>query len=186
MNGMMVIVPMNVMIEPMAPTIPSFLFQKPEYRSTQVSHSHPPKNRVAPRTPKAGYIQKISGPFSKKGISVSAAYRCHFVYPKNRNTITIDARIKWYSRSSFRKPDFRKIVTGQLIASLFNSRRNGADSSDVSAQVRNDTIDQEAVPPHRRELRLRSGAARNFDARPHHERHITGDRDQKWNGHRDE
>ena len=62
MNGIIVAVQMNVTHEPRAPRVPSFLFQKPRNKSAPNDHSETPKNQVAPRMPKTGYNQKISGP----------------------------------------------------------------------------------------------------------------------------
>ena len=62
MNGMIVTVPMNEATEPRAPRIPNFLFQNPANKSAQNNHSETPKNQLAPRMPKTGYSQKISGP----------------------------------------------------------------------------------------------------------------------------
>ena len=73
MKGMMVTVPMKVRHEPMAPRMPSRLFQKPANSSAQVSHSDTPRNQLAPRTPKTGYSQEMSGPLLMKGISTSAS-----------------------------------------------------------------------------------------------------------------
>jgi len=62
MNGMIVSVATNVTTEAMAPKIPSLLFQNPENSNIDVNHSNVPRNRAAPRNPKAGYSQKSSGP----------------------------------------------------------------------------------------------------------------------------
>src|ERR1700746_2463284 len=53
-NGMIEMREMNTKQAPMAPRTPSFLFQNPENKSTQNSHSEVPRNRPAPRMPKAG------------------------------------------------------------------------------------------------------------------------------------
>src|SRR5437762_12781010 len=74
MKGMMVMVPIIAKQQPRAPRIPAFLFQKPQNKSAANSHSEPPRNQLAPRIPKTGYIQKISGPLLMNGISVSASY----------------------------------------------------------------------------------------------------------------
>src|SRR5262249_48041286 len=78
MNGMMVTVDTNVMNEPRVPRIPNFLFQNPRNKSAAISHSETPKNQLAPRTPKAGYIQKMRGPLLMYGISTWASYSNHF------------------------------------------------------------------------------------------------------------
>jgi hypothetical protein len=39
------------------------------WKRREVSHSDAPKKRVASRTPKAGYSQKIRGPLLMKGIN---------------------------------------------------------------------------------------------------------------------
>src|SRR5262245_24943882 len=62
MKGMIVTVAMKEKDEPRAPRIPSFLFQNPANNRAQNPHSATPKNQVAPRTPKSGYIQEIRGP----------------------------------------------------------------------------------------------------------------------------
>src|SRR5258707_10225303 len=67
-NGMIEMVEMNAKQAPRAPRTPSFLLQKPENKSAQNSHSKVPKNRPAPRVPKTGYSQKISGPWLIRGI----------------------------------------------------------------------------------------------------------------------
>src|SRR6266436_394048 len=64
--------------EPSAPRMPNFLFQNPRNRSAQISHSETPKNQLAPRMPKTGYIQKIRGPLLMYGISTWASYSNHF------------------------------------------------------------------------------------------------------------
>ena len=61
-NGMMATVPMKVSVEPMAPKLPSRLFQNPNNRSAPKVHSETPRNQLAPRTPNTGYSQKIGGP----------------------------------------------------------------------------------------------------------------------------
>ena len=53
-DGIMITVAMKVMHDPMAPSIPSFLFQKPANKRAPKVHSATPKNQVAPRTPKTG------------------------------------------------------------------------------------------------------------------------------------
>ena len=58
--------------------MPSFLFQNPANNSAQNTHSETPKNQLAPRMPKTGYIQKISGPLLMYGINVCASYSNHF------------------------------------------------------------------------------------------------------------
>src|SRR5262245_43976847 len=79
MNGMIVRVVMKVMVEPMAPRIPNLLSQNPAYNSAQIVHAGAPKNRAPPRTPKAGYNQKMKGLLLINGIISCAAYGCHFV-----------------------------------------------------------------------------------------------------------
>src|SRR5262249_3599650 len=54
MKGMMVTVATNVKVDPIAPSIPNLLSQKPRNRSAPNSHSETPRNQVAPRTPNAG------------------------------------------------------------------------------------------------------------------------------------
>src|SRR6478672_7971938 len=78
MNGMMVTVDTNVAHEPRAPRIPNFLFQNPRNRSAAISHSETPKNQLAPRLPKTGYIQKMRGPLLIYRISTCASYSHHF------------------------------------------------------------------------------------------------------------
>jgi len=72
-NGMIVTVATNEKHEPMAPRIPNFLFQNPENNSAPNNHSETPKKRPAPRMPKTGYIQEISGPCSIRGINACAS-----------------------------------------------------------------------------------------------------------------
>ena len=60
-NGMIVTVAINKKREPMDPRIPNFLFQNPASKRAPNDHSETPKNRLAPRMPKTGYIQEISG-----------------------------------------------------------------------------------------------------------------------------
>src|SRR6266404_8171444 len=62
MNGMIVTVATYVMHDPIAPRIPTCLFQNPQNRSEQISHSITPRNQLPPRMPNAGYIHEISGP----------------------------------------------------------------------------------------------------------------------------
>src|SRR5256885_701821 len=62
MNGMMVTVPIIAKRQPRAPRTPALLFQKPQNKSAANNHSEAPRNQLAPRTPRTGYIQKISGP----------------------------------------------------------------------------------------------------------------------------
>jgi hypothetical protein len=50
--------------------IPNFLFQNPKNRSAPNNHSETPRNQLAPRRPKTGYIQEIRGPLLIKGINV--------------------------------------------------------------------------------------------------------------------
>ena len=57
-NGIIVTVIMNVTLEPSAPRILNFLFQNPKNKSVPNNHSEHPKNQLAPRMPKTGYIQK--------------------------------------------------------------------------------------------------------------------------------
>src|SRR6266851_6691166 len=61
-KGMIVVVDTNEAIPPSAPRTPAFLFQNPQNRNAPNNHSETPRNQVAPRMPKTGYIQKISGP----------------------------------------------------------------------------------------------------------------------------
>jgi hypothetical protein len=49
-NGIIVMVVINVAQEPAAPRIPSLLFLKPKNKSAPNSHSETPKNQLAPRT----------------------------------------------------------------------------------------------------------------------------------------
>src|SRR5262245_17707946 len=77
-NGVIVTVAINEKHEPRAPRMPNFLFQKPKNKSAPNNHSETPKNQVAPRTPKTGYIQKISGPLLIYGINACASYSNHF------------------------------------------------------------------------------------------------------------
>src|SRR5579864_1577936 len=95
MNGIMVTVPIMEKHEPMAPRTPAFLFQNPQNKSTAITHSETPKNQLAPRMPKTGYIHEISGPLLMKGTSVSASYSNHFWYPKSTKMSTMDARTRW-------------------------------------------------------------------------------------------
>jgi hypothetical protein len=90
---MMVIVEMNVIVAPSAPRKPRRLFQNPATNKTQISHSEIPRNRDAPRNPKAGYSQKIKGPWLIKGTISLAPYSNHFVYPKNKKITINDTRI---------------------------------------------------------------------------------------------
>src|SRR5437879_1927692 len=78
MNGMMVTVPIMAKQQARAPRIPAFLFQNPQNKSAANNHSEAPRNQLAPRIPKTGYIQKISGPLLMNGISVWASYSNHF------------------------------------------------------------------------------------------------------------
>jgi len=78
MKGMMVTVIRKVTHEPRAPRMPSLLFQNPRNRSAPNSHSDTPRNQLAPRMPKTGYIQKMSGPLLMYGISTCASYSNHF------------------------------------------------------------------------------------------------------------
>src|SRR5262249_29141127 len=78
MKGMMVTVPIIAKQQPRAPSTPAFLFQNPQNMRAANSHSEAPRNQVAPRVPKTGYSQKISGPFLINGINVSASYWNHF------------------------------------------------------------------------------------------------------------
>jgi hypothetical protein len=57
-NGIIVIVIINVTHEPAAPRIPNCLFQNPKNKSAPNNHSEPPKNQLALRMPKTGYIQR--------------------------------------------------------------------------------------------------------------------------------
>jgi hypothetical protein len=93
---MMATVPMKVSVEPMAPKIPSRLFQNPNNSSAPKVHSETPRNQLAPRTPNTGYSQKISGPLlmnewdqDLRLISES------LLVPKARKISTIDARMRW-------------------------------------------------------------------------------------------
>src|SRR5882672_11584583 len=61
-NGMIDVVDTNEEIPPSAPRTPAFLFQNPQNRRAPNNHSETPRNQVAPRMPKTGYIQKIRGP----------------------------------------------------------------------------------------------------------------------------
>src|SRR5215470_14497782 len=63
MKGMIVMVARKEKHEPRAPRIPNFLFQNPANKRAPNPHSATPKNQVAPRTPKTGYIQAIRGPW---------------------------------------------------------------------------------------------------------------------------
>src|SRR6202023_2822549 len=77
-NGIIVTVIMNVTHEPSAPRIPNFLFQNPKNKSAPINHSETPKNQLAPRMPKTGYIQEIRGPLLIYGINTCASYSNHF------------------------------------------------------------------------------------------------------------
>jgi hypothetical protein len=57
-NGIIVAVIMNVAHEPTAPRIPNPLFQNPKNKCKPNNHSETPRNQLAHRTPKTGYIQK--------------------------------------------------------------------------------------------------------------------------------
>src|SRR5262245_13731212 len=57
MNGMIVTVVMKVIVAPRAPRTPNLLSQNPAYNSENLVQYDTPKNRVAPRSPKAGYSQ---------------------------------------------------------------------------------------------------------------------------------
>src|SRR5262249_6349760 len=46
--GIIVTVAINEKHEPMAPRIPSFLFQNPKNKSAAISHSETPKNQLVP------------------------------------------------------------------------------------------------------------------------------------------
>jgi hypothetical protein len=50
-NGIIVMVVINVTHEPAAPRIPNFLFQNPKNKRAPNNHSETPKNQLAPRTP---------------------------------------------------------------------------------------------------------------------------------------
>src|SRR5215471_16215997 len=63
MKGMIVMVARKEKQEPRAPRMPHVLFQNPANKSALNPHSATPNNRVAPRTPKTGYIQEIRGPW---------------------------------------------------------------------------------------------------------------------------
>src|SRR5262249_21804392 len=63
MKGMIVIGDMKEKHEQRAPRMPHFLVQNPANKSAPNPHSATPKNQVAPRTPKTGYIQEIRGPW---------------------------------------------------------------------------------------------------------------------------
>src|SRR6266481_3102293 len=86
-NGIIVMVIMNVTHEPRAPRIPNFLFQNPKNKSAPNNHSETPKNQLAPWMPKTGYIQEIRGPLLMKGINPCASYANHFWYPKKKYMI---------------------------------------------------------------------------------------------------
>src|SRR4029077_4999750 len=66
-------VPIKEKHEPMAPRIPSFLFQNPASKRVPNDHSATPKNRPAPRMPKTGYSQEIKGPCVIRGINPCAS-----------------------------------------------------------------------------------------------------------------
>src|SRR5580658_3074996 len=61
-KGRVVKVAMKEKHEPMAPKIPSCLFQNPSNNSRPKVHSAAPKNHVAPRMPKTKYIQDLVRP----------------------------------------------------------------------------------------------------------------------------
>src|SRR5260370_28390464 len=84
MKGMMLTVDRKVMHEPAAPRTPSRLFQKPKNSSAPNNHSDTPRNQLAPRTPKTGYIQEMSRPLLMNGISTWASYSNHFWKPNRR------------------------------------------------------------------------------------------------------
>ena len=77
-NEIIVTVPMNVIQEPSAPSIPNLLSYNPMNKSAPNNHSEMPKNQLKPRTPKTGYNQKISGPLLIYGINTCASYSHHF------------------------------------------------------------------------------------------------------------
>src|SRR4029453_10522859 len=74
MNGIMVTAATNEANKPRAQRMPSFLFQNPANNSAPNNHSETPKNQLAPRMPKTGYIQKISGPLLMYGINLCRLY----------------------------------------------------------------------------------------------------------------
>jgi hypothetical protein len=116
-NGMIVTVAINEKHEPMAPRIPSFLFQNPESKSALNNHSDTHKKRLAPRMPKTGYIQGDKRAVADVWDQTLCVIVKPFPYPKNRKTMTIAARTKWQSRSSLRIPSLIKIlVRGSLFA----------------------------------------------------------------------
>jgi hypothetical protein len=51
----------------------------------------------------------------KQGITTCASYSNHFLYPKNKNMITIDTRANWRSRSFVRRSDSVKIFMSEFI-----------------------------------------------------------------------
>lgn len=65
-NGIMVIVMIKVTHEPVAPRMPSFLFQKPRKISAPNNHSETPRNQLEPWRPKTGYIQEIKRPIANE------------------------------------------------------------------------------------------------------------------------
>src|ERR1700722_13047646 len=95
MKGMSLGVDRKVTHDPAAPRMPSRLFQKPRNSSEPNNHSDVPRNQLAPRTPKAGYIQEISGPLLMNGIKTWAASSDHFWEPNRRKMSPIESRSRW-------------------------------------------------------------------------------------------
>ena len=69
----------KVAVEPMAPRSPNLVSQNPAYKRARIVHSDAPRNRAPPRSPKAGYSQKMKGLLLINGTIASAAYWCHLV-----------------------------------------------------------------------------------------------------------
>lgn len=84
MNGMIVTVETNKAIAPSAPRIPNFLFQNARNSSAPINHSATPRNQLAPRMPKTGYIKEMSGPLLMNGIKAFASNSNHLWYPTTR------------------------------------------------------------------------------------------------------
>ena len=60
-NEIIVTVPMNVIQEPSAPSIPNLLSYNPMNKSAPNNHSEMPKYQLAPRMPKPGTTNRSAG-----------------------------------------------------------------------------------------------------------------------------
>ena len=69
---MMVHVPMNVTIDPSAPSTPTYAFQKPRRSNVPNVSSDVPRKKPAPRTPNTGSSQKTRGLWLMSGTSICA------------------------------------------------------------------------------------------------------------------